>query len=61
MARDWNRGLRKMHDAHDRSADEENRALWPEFVRRFRSGEFDVYANGERYVSWDALDRFIRR
>ncbi len=54
-----------MHDSHDSNADREAMEAWREFTRLFRAGRFDVYvgkgAKQERFVSWEALDQFIRR
>jgi hypothetical protein len=65
MSRDWGRAIRKMHEDQAKRADIEAQVAWRDFVRRFRAGEFDVWvgkgSKKERFVSWEALDNFIRR
>ena len=66
MARDWGQVVSKMHDDHDRRAEEEEaKRAWGEFVAKFRRGDFDVEVRSGgrtyRFASWDEIDRYIRR
>ena len=62
---DWAGGLDRMVARQHEHADREAMEAWREFVVKFRRSDFDVLVGKgtqkERFVSWDALDQFIRR